>query len=66
MVADKIDEIEREVQKLENQLTELKKKQPSSKRDRKMHEARVSLLQDVVTDLRRQQKRIQQNSKDQA
>jgi Mg2+ and Co2+ transporter CorA len=59
-MANKIEEIEKEIQKIENKILNFQKEKPSSTRDRKIHKATLSLLRNVARDLRKQQKKLTQ------
>jgi len=63
-VSDKIETLEREIRKIEKRVTILKKKVPASKRERKIQEATLSLLGNVLNDLRKQQKNLTHLEKD--
>ena len=55
---DKIDAIEKEIQKIEDQMFNLKKEKPGSKHDKKIREATLSLLRNIIKDLRKQQRKL--------
>ena len=63
-MADKIKSIEKEINKIEDRLEKLKKNNPESELDKNIQVATVSLLKDVIEDLRRQQQKLTK-SKDQ-
>jgi len=57
-VPDTIKALEREIRQIEKRLTVLKQEKPASQRERKIHEATVALLGNVLKDLRKQQGRF--------
>jgi len=63
-VSDKLETLEREIRKIEKRATILKKEIPDSKRERKIQEATLSLLGNVLNDLRKQQKNLTRLGKD--
>jgi len=63
-VADKIEAIEKEIEKIEDRLGKLKKNKAESELDKTIQMATVSLLKNVIEDLRQQQQKLI-NSKNQ-
>jgi len=63
-VADKIKSIEKEIRKIEDRLGKLKKNKAKSELDKNIQVATVSLLKNVIEDLRQQQQKLT-DSKDQ-
>ena len=63
-MADKIKSIEKEIKKIEDRLGKLKKNKAESELDKNIQVATVSLLKNVIKDLRQQQQKLT-NSKDQ-
>ena len=63
-VPDKIEALAREIRKIERRVTMLKKEMPASTRERKIQEATLSLLGNVLNDLREQQKNLTQPEKE--
>jgi len=57
-VADKIEAIEKEIKKIEDRLGNLKKNKAESELDKNIQKATVSLLKDVIKDLRQQQQKL--------
>jgi len=56
-----MDTIEKEIQKIKDRMLNLKKEKPVAKKDKKVQEATLGLLRDVIKDLRKQQKKINQD-----
>ncbi len=63
-MADKIEFIEKEIKKIKDRLGKLKKNKAESKLDKNIQLTTVSLLKNVIEDLRQQQQKLT-NSKDQ-
>jgi len=63
-VADKVKSIEKEIKKIEDHLGKLKTNKAESELDKNIQIATVSLLKNVIEDLRKQQHKLS-NSKDQ-
>lgn len=63
-MADKIKSIEKEIRKIEDRLGKLKKNKAKSELDKNIQVATVSLLKNVIEDLRQQQQKLT-DSKDQ-
>jgi len=63
-VPDKIKALEGEIHKIEKRITTLKKEMPASKREKKIQDATLSLLGNVLNDLRRQQEGLPRLEKD--
>ena len=63
-MADKIEAIEKEIEKIEDRLGKLKKNKAESELDKTIQMATVSLLKNVIEDLRQQQQKLI-NSKNQ-
>jgi len=59
-VAGKIESIEKEIKKIEDRLNKLKKNKAESELDKNIQGATVSLLKNVIKDLRQQQQKINQ------
>jgi hypothetical protein len=57
-VADKIKSIEKEIKKIEDRLGKLKKNKAESALDKNIQVATVSLLKNVIEDLRQQQQKL--------
>jgi len=57
-VADKINAIEKEIKKIEDRLGKLKKNNAESELDKNIQVATVSLLKNVIEDLRQQQQKL--------
>lgn len=57
-MADKIEAIEKEIKKIEDRLGNLKKNKAESELDKNIQKATVSLLKDVIKDLRQQQQKL--------
>jgi len=57
-VADKIKSIEKEIKKIEDRLGKLKKNKAESELDKNIQVATVSLLKNVIEDLRQQQQKL--------
>jgi len=57
-VADKIKSIEKEIKKIEDRLEKLKKNKAGSALDKNIQVATVSLLKNVIEDLRQQQQKL--------
>jgi len=57
-VADKIESIEKEIKKIEDRLVKLKKNKAESELDKNIQVATVSLLKNVIKDLRQQQQKL--------
>jgi hypothetical protein len=57
-VADKIKSIENEIKKIEDRLVKLKKNKVESELDKNIQVATVSLLKNVIEDLRQQQQKL--------
>jgi hypothetical protein len=57
-VADKIKSIEKEIKKIEDRLGKLKKNNAESELDKNIQVATVSLLKNVIEDLRQQQQKL--------
>jgi len=55
---ERIQTIEEEIKKLEARMEAMKNERPDSKQDRHVQQATLSLLKDVVRDLRKQQKKL--------
>jgi spermidine/putrescine-binding protein len=63
-VADKIESIEKEIKKIEDRLGKLKKNKAEPELDKNIQLATVSVLKNVIKDLRQQQQKLTK-SKDQ-
>jgi hypothetical protein len=57
-VTDKIESIEKEIKKIEDRLEKLKKNKAGSELDRNIQITTVSLLENVIEDLRQQQQKL--------
>lgn len=57
-MADKIESIEKEIKKIEDRLVKLKKNKAESELDKNIQVATVSLLKNVIKDLRQQQQKL--------
>jgi len=57
-VADKIESIEKEIKKIEDRLDKLKENKAESELDANIQVATVSLLKNVIKDLRQQQQKL--------
>ena len=57
-MADKIESIEKEIKKIEDRLAKLKKNKAESELDKHIQKATVSLLKNVIKDLRQQQQKL--------
>jgi hypothetical protein len=57
-VAGKIESIEKEIKKIEDRLNKLKKNKAESELDKNIQGATVSLLKNVIKDLRQQQQKL--------
>ena len=57
-MADKIKSIEKEINKIEDRLEKLKKNNPESELDKNIQGATISLLKNVIEELRRQQQKL--------
>ena len=57
-MADKIKSIEKEIKKIEDRLGKLKKNKAESELDKNIQVATVSLLKNVIEDLRQQQQKL--------
>ena len=57
-MADKIKSIEKEIKKIEDRLEKLKKNKAGSALDKNIQVATVSLLKNVIEDLRQQQQKL--------
>ena len=57
-MADKIESIEKEIKKIEDRLDKLKKNKAESELDKNIQVATVSLLKNVIKDLRQQQQKL--------
>jgi hypothetical protein len=57
-VADKIDAIEQEIEKLEDRLARIMQKKTVSEVDKKIQGETASLLKNVIEDLRKQQQKL--------
>ena len=57
-MADKIKSIEKEIKKIEDRLGKLKKNKAESALDKNIQVATVSLLKNVIEDLRQQQQKL--------
>ena len=57
-MADKIKSIEKEIKKIEDRLGKLKKNNAESELDKNIQVATVSLLKNVIEDLRQQQQKL--------
>ncbi len=57
-MAGKIESIEKEIKKIEDRLNKLKKNKAESELDKNIQVATVSLLKNVIKDLRQQQQKL--------
>ena len=57
-MADNIESIEKEIKKIEDRLVKLKKNKAESELDKNIQVATVSLLKNVIKDLRQQQQKL--------
>ena len=57
-MADKIESIEKEIKKIEDRLVKLKKNKAESELDKNIQVATISLLKNVIKDLRQQQQKL--------
>jgi glutamyl-tRNA reductase len=57
-VADKIEAIKKEIEKIEDRLGNLTKNKAESELDKNIQKATASLLKDVIKDLRQQQQKL--------
>jgi len=57
-VADKIESIEKEIKKIEDRLVKLKKNKAEPELDKNIKVATISLLKNVIKDLRQQQQKL--------
>lgn len=57
-MADKIESIEKEIKKIEDRLDKLKENKAESELDANIQVATVSLLKNVIKDLRQQQQKL--------
>jgi len=57
-VADKIESIEKEIKKIEDRLVKLKKNKAEPELDKNIQVATISLLKNVIKDLRQQQQKL--------
>ena len=57
-MADKIESIEKEIKKIEDRLDKLKKNKAEPELDKNIQVATVSLLKNVIKDLRQQQQKL--------
>ena len=57
-MADKIESIEKEIKKIEDRLVRLKKNKAESELDKNIQVATISLLKNVIKDLRQQQQKL--------
>jgi len=64
IVSNRIKALDGEIRKIEKRLTRLKMEAPASTREKKIQEATLSLLGNVLHDLRKQQKLLAQPKKD--
>lgn len=57
-MADKIESIEKEIKKIEDRLVKLKKNKAEPELDKNIQVATISLLKNVIKDLRQQQQKL--------
>jgi len=57
-VVDKIEAIEKEIKKIEDRLSNLKKNKAESELDKNIQKATASLLKNVIKDLRQQRQKL--------
>jgi hypothetical protein len=63
-VSDKIKALEEEIRKIEKRASLLEEEMPTSKRERKIRDATLSLLEKVLDDLRKQHKSLAQRDQE--
>jgi hypothetical protein len=61
-MTDTIEAIEVEIAKIEARIQALEKEEHDSKQDKKIQDATLSLLGDVIKDLRKQQKKLRKEA----
>ena len=61
-MSNRIEAIEKEIAKLEKRIGAIEEQTPDSKQDQKIQKTTLSLLRDVIKDLRQQQKKLQKSN----